>query len=95
MDPTQYLTPEEEYSDWLEECHAFQCDGHEDDLMPPFACGWCGTMVGSNGAQARDCGGTRCVFLTCVCPPEKVPIYLDPQGTAWHTLCAFAREGLL
>ena len=91
---------------WEEERHAFLCDGHPDDLMPPFACGWCGLMVGSNGAQARDCGGTICEpdvtysvaygvteqFFTCKCPVEKVPIYLDSSGTAWHTLCAVEKE---
>ena len=92
MDPTAYETQEEEYADWCEERHAFLCDGHEDDLMSPFACGWCGEMVGTNGAQANSIGGTV---------PNggnnggNVPIYLDSSGTAWHTLCAFEREGIL
>ena len=88
MDPTQYLTPEEEYSDWCEERHAFQCDGHEDDLMPPFACGWCGEMVGTNGAQASPPQGTWSWWVS----GAQVPIYLDPSGTAWHTLCAIEKE---
>ena len=78
------MTPEEiereaEHEDWCAERYAFLLAGHPHDLPPPFACGWCAGMVGTNGVQSKR--GEHKLL------PGEGTIHIDFAGTSWHYLC--------
>jgi len=79
------MTPEEiereaEHEDWCAERYAFLLNGHPYDLPSPFACGWCGETVGTNGVQSKRGGVSEEISCNC-------RLYNDKGGSISEWRC--------